>query len=461
MPESKLPTTDPTNRLNTAADKTAPSTSGKAPSGDNSQLLNQARQRQQQLGQSNRAATQNLSERANDRAEAGTPDEKKQQTSMPKVPGSAASVMEKAGQNIADRHRPRRAEAGKEGDSAGTKAVKQVGNDMASVAKGMAEGAAQGGLPGAVKGGLQKAVKTKTFWIKLAAILTPFFLLIGMVGGVIGMIVTSVSAGDTDTAQEATSRDSVSDDIGESVTETYDGRDSGQRMLQRVAESSGADFYVLSSLYEQYGNDTTTDDDETTWFGLNEDGVDDLKDSDIEGEDDQWDIEDEARFVADLLSASQREHFPSGASMDLAQGYTPAVALGGREPINGQEEVRQQTLDRWIESVEAMPIQDAEDNAHHIADRTRNWKIGKIEQACTPDGGSGDSGGFPAEYQPLIEDAASESGVPAEVLTAQLDQESGFDPDATSSANAMGIAQFMPGTWQEYGDGGDVFDPED
>src|SRR5699024_6659891 len=160
----------------------------------------------------------------------------------------------------------------------------------------MAEGAAQGGLPGAVKGGLKKAVKTKTFWIKLAAMLTPVLLLIGMVGGVIGMIVTSVSSGDTDTAQEATSRDSVSDDIGESVTETYDGRDSGQRMLQRVAESSGADFYVLSSLYEQYGNDTTTDDDETTWFGLNEDGVDDLKDSDIEGEDDQWDIEDEARL---------------------------------------------------------------------------------------------------------------------------------------------------------------------
>src|SRR5699024_224750 len=141
MPESKLRTTEPTSRLNTAADKTAPSTSGKAPSGDNSQLLNHSRQRQQQLDQYNRAATQNLSDRANHRAEAGTPDEKKQQTSMPKVPGSAASVMEKAGQNIADRHRQTRAEAGKEGDSAGMKAVKQVGNDMASVAKGMAEGA--------------------------------------------------------------------------------------------------------------------------------------------------------------------------------------------------------------------------------------------------------------------------------------------------------------------------------
>src|SRR5699024_4455228 len=207
LPKSRLPKTDPTNRLSNGTDTAAPSTLGHATDGNKGQLLNQARQRQQQLNQSNTTETQKLSERANDRADADTSADKKQKAPIPKVPGSAASVMEKAGQNIADRHRQKRAEAGKEGDSAGMKDVKQVGKDMAAVAHGMAAGAAQGGLPGAVKEGSQKAVKTKTFWIKLAAILTPFFLLIGMVGGVIGMIVTSVSAGDTDTAQEATSRD--------------------------------------------------------------------------------------------------------------------------------------------------------------------------------------------------------------------------------------------------------------
>jgi hypothetical protein len=41
----------------------------------------------------------------------------------------------------------------------------------------------------------------------------------------------------------------------------------------------------------------------------------------------------------------------------------------------------------------------------------------------------------------------------------QICQESGFDPDA-SSGQADGVAQFTPATWQQYGGGGSVWDPQ-
>lgn len=41
------------------------------------------------------------------------------------------------------------------------------------------------------------------------------------------------------------------------------------------------------------------------------------------------------------------------------------------------------------------------------------------------------------------------------ILTAQVTQESGWDPKAQSPAGAQGISQFMPATWQEWGRDGD------
>jgi soluble lytic murein transglycosylase-like protein len=49
--------------------------------------------------------------------------------------------------------------------------------------------------------------------------------------------------------------------------------------------------------------------------------------------------------------------------------------------------------------------------------------------------------------------------VSAPLLAAQLMAESGFDPDAVSTAGAQGIAQFMPATAAAYGLR-DPFDPE-
>ena len=84
-------------------------------------------------------------------------------------------------------------------------------------------------------------------------------------------------------------------------------------------------------------------------------------------------------------------------------------------------------------------------------------------------------GGVPVHIAGLIEKAAGECkpDLPAALLAAQLKQESGFQPDpGKSSAGALGIAQFMPGTWATAGVDGfkdgthkdgkkDPLDPED
>jgi hypothetical protein len=62
----------------------------------------------------------------------------------------------------------------------------------------------------------------------------------------------------------------------------------------------------------------------------------------------------------------------------------------------------------------------------------------------------------PAAFAPLIKQAAAQHGVDEGMLTRLLAQESAFAPDVIdgtrrSSAGAMGIAQFMPGTAQRFG----------
>lgn len=74
---------------------------------------------------------------------------------------------------------------------------------------------------------------------------------------------------------------------------------------------------------------------------------------------------------------------------------------------------------------------------------------------------AGEVEGVPSEFQDAVEAAAAESGLSVALLAAQIEQESGWNPDAVSVAGAQGISQFMPGTWDTWGQGGDVFDPDD
>jgi soluble lytic murein transglycosylase-like protein len=64
----------------------------------------------------------------------------------------------------------------------------------------------------------------------------------------------------------------------------------------------------------------------------------------------------------------------------------------------------------------------------------------------------------PSELQPLIQDAASKTGVSEDLLTAVIQAESAFRPNAVSPVGAQGLMQLMPGTARSLGVE-DSFDP--
>ena len=72
-------------------------------------------------------------------------------------------------------------------------------------------------------------------------------------------------------------------------------------------------------------------------------------------------------------------------------------------------------------------------------------------------------GVVPNIYEAFILHAARTcSGIAAPLLAAQLDAESGWNPNAVSPVGAQGLAQFMPGTWIGEGvdgDGDEIRDP--
>jgi hypothetical protein len=75
-------------------------------------------------------------------------------------------------------------------------------------------------------------------------------------------------------------------------------------------------------------------------------------------------------------------------------------------------------------------------------------------------GGAGLPGFVPARFRAALLRAAARWNVSAAMLAAQLMAESNFNPYATSSAGAQGIAQFIPGTAAAYGLD-DPFDPDE
>lgn len=61
------------------------------------------------------------------------------------------------------------------------------------------------------------------------------------------------------------------------------------------------------------------------------------------------------------------------------------------------------------------------------------------------------SGSREGQYEALVEQAAARYGLDPAILHGLIQQESGFDPAATSAAGAAGLTQLMPGTASSLG----------
>jgi soluble lytic murein transglycosylase-like protein len=132
-------------------------------------------------------------------------------------------------------------------------------------------------------------------------------------------------------------------------------------------------------------------------------------------------------------------------SAAVLSGLEPiaAAAAGGGEPIAATAAgERVQQLQALLEQVEQGPSM--------VASKTFASALDAAKAGSASPATAGVSGGG-STYAPMIEQAAARYGIDPSVLYGLIEQESGFDPSATSSAGAQGLTQLMPSTAASLG----------
>lgn len=258
---------------------------------------------------------------------------------------------------------------------------------------------------------------------------------------------------------------------------------SGAQPFEVVARDTTSNFWILLALWAHAEREDLGA--EASHMGIpNAEGLAEFGNGDLaerlENNETIGDFDAELIFIGNRLRVAMNSNLSHLDDRGLTAGYRPAA--DGGDPIEDAEDQRRESHDSWVAAVEELPIEDIETYADDVVNMARQWALYGSESTSScrsvssteggddgdsggdessSGGGSGSSGGLdmPEEYAEYIESAAELSGFPAELLAAQIQQESGWNPDAVSPVGAEGIAQFMPGTWAEFGEG-DIFDAE-
>lgn len=247
----------------------------------------------------------------------------------------------------------------------------------------------------------------------------------------------------------------------------------GTRPFQRISRDTSSNFWILVSLWWHADRNDLGHDD--SHMGLPE--QDELQDwaesrgddsivDDVYGDQVIGEFDDELRLIGRLLRFSQNDNLSHLGDKSLIAGYSPSAS--GGQPISGMKDDRKESHDAWVQVVEDLPIERIELHSGAIVTQARQWQLSgeEVVQTCglrgasSGDGDQDDDGvEIPNEYRQYVEDAAEASGFSAGLLAAQIQQESGWDPNAVSPVGAEGLTQFMQATWGEFGEG-DPFDPQ-
>lgn len=139
------------------------------------------------------------------------------------------------------------------------------------------------------------------------------------------------------------------------------------------------------------------------------------------------------------------------------------VAAGGIETREQAALARMQQLQELIEASRQMASPNAIDTSAYTAggESSAGGFASALQAATgsaaeqpvsydTLDDVSGEASRS-SQYEAMIEQAAERNGIEPALLHGLIEQESGFDPNATSSAGAAGLTQLMPGTASSLG----------
>jgi soluble lytic murein transglycosylase-like protein len=159
------------------------------------------------------------------------------------------------------------------------------------------------------------------------------------------------------------------------------------------------------------------------------------------------------------LAASERMQRLQALIEQVEQGpsgFAAALAAAERSPASAQSSgaVYPSAQPSTSSSAATASYQDAGQSAAYPAayqtlTPTVTPTSGQIPVSAGVSASTGGEAG--SAYAPLIDQAAARNGLDPAVLYGLIQQESGFDPNATSSAGALGLTQLMPSTASSLG----------